>query len=88
LREGRISLFAAALARLGELEPNEVRAALDAPTPDLLQLACARVGIDRSVFPSILQMVRGLNGGHPGGARAASPGPVGIPFVARSAGLR
>jgi hypothetical protein len=25
------------------------------------------VGIDRSVFPAILQMVRDLNGGRPGG---------------------
>jgi uncharacterized protein (DUF2336 family) len=67
LREGRLSLFAAALARLGGFEPEQVRQALDSPRPELLQLACAGVGIDRSAFPSILQMVRGLNGGRPGG---------------------
>jgi len=67
LREGRLSLFAAAMAKLGGLEPEQVREALDAATPDLLQIACARVDIDRSAFPSILQMVRGLNAGRPGG---------------------
>jgi len=71
LREGRLSLFAAALARLGDLEPDQVREALDAPAPNLLQLACAAVDIDRSAFPFILQMVRGLNCGRPGGDAAA-----------------
>jgi uncharacterized protein (DUF2336 family) len=65
LREGRLSLFASALATLGGFEPEQVRQALDAPRSELLQLACAGVGIDRSVFPSILQMVRALNNGRP-----------------------
>jgi uncharacterized protein (DUF2336 family) len=72
LREGRLNLFAAALAKLGCFEPDQVRQALDAARPELLQLACAGVGIDRSAFPSILQMVRGLNGGRPGGAGETS----------------
>jgi uncharacterized protein (DUF2336 family) len=72
LREGRLSLFAAALAKLGGFEPEQVRQAIDSPRPELLQLACAGVGIDRSAFPSILQMVRGLNGGRPGGEAVRS----------------
>lgn len=65
LREGRLSLFAAALAKLRDMELCQVRAVLDAGAPDGLQLACTEVGIDRSVFPTILQMVRQLNGGRP-----------------------
>jgi uncharacterized protein (DUF2336 family) len=67
LREGRLSLFATALAKLGGFELDQVRQAMESPRPDLLQLACAAVGIDRSAFPSILQMVRSLNDGRPGG---------------------
>lgn len=66
LREGRLSLFAAALAKLGGFEAEQMRQALEASRPELLQMACAGVGIDRSAFPSILQMVRCLNGGRPG----------------------
>ena len=43
-----------------------MRNAIDSDRPELLGLACAAVGIDRSVFPSILAMIRGLNGGRPG----------------------
>jgi uncharacterized protein (DUF2336 family) len=90
LREGRLSLFAAALARLGGLDVEQVREALDAATPELLQIACARVDIDRSAFPSILQMVRGLNAGRPGGETSSTLGSAGAPggstFILRSAG--
>jgi len=76
LREGRLGLFAAALAVLGRFEPEQVRATIDSERPELLALACAAVGIDRSVFPDILDMTRALNGGRPGGgaegARKAS----------------
>lgn len=68
LRENRLSLFAAALAKLGGFDPEQVRQAINADRPELLGLACAAVGIDRSVFPTILQMVRNLNGGRPGAA--------------------
>jgi uncharacterized protein (DUF2336 family) len=92
LREGRLSLFAAALAKLGGLDADQVREALDAATPELLQIACARVDIDRSAFPSILQMVRGLNAGRPGGepepARSHPRQPASVTFIVRSAGLR
>jgi len=76
LREGRLGLFSASLAILGRFEPEQVRATIDSERPELLALACAAVGIDRSVFPDILDMTRALNGGRPGGgaegARKAS----------------
>ncbi len=77
LREGRLQLFVMALARLGKFEPGQIRRAIDSGRPELLALACSAVGIDRSVFPTILEHVRQLNGGRPGGGdegvrRAAS----------------
>lgn len=76
LREGRLGLFAGALAVLGRFDESHVRATLDSDRPELLALACAAVGIDRSVFPDILEMTRTLNDGRPGGgaegARKAS----------------
>lgn len=71
LREGRLSLFQAALAALAAMPPSDVRAALDAPTPELLALACVAVGIDRSAFPTLLALVRSLNGERPGHGGAA-----------------
>ncbi|MCR5880834.1 DUF2336 domain-containing protein [Phenylobacterium sp. J367] len=80
LREGRLSLFATALARLGGFDLDHVRRAIDSDRPELLALACTAVGIDRSVYPTILDMVRRLNDGRPAGlgtARAAGVlGPV------------
>ena len=35
--------------------------------PELLALACAAVGVDRSAFATIVALVRELNGGRPGG---------------------
>jgi len=77
LREGRLQLFVMALARLGKFEPGQIRRAIDSGRPELLALACSAVSIDRSVFPTILEHVRQLNGGRPGGGdegvrRAAS----------------
>lgn len=77
LREGRLQLFVMALARLGKFEAAQIRRAIDSGRPELLALACSAVGIDRSVFPTILEHVRQLNGGRPGGGdegvrRAAS----------------
>ena len=77
LREGRLQLFVMSLARLGKFEPNQIRRAIDSGRPELLALACSAIGIDRSVFPTILEHVRQLNGGRPGGGeegvrRAAS----------------
>lgn len=67
LREGRLGLFATALAMLGRFDAAQVQATLDSDRPELLALACAAVGIDRSVFPDILDMTRRLNSGRPGG---------------------
>jgi uncharacterized protein (DUF2336 family) len=67
LQEGRLSLFTTALATLGRFETAHVRLVVDSDRPELLGLACAAVGIDRSVFPTILELVRQLNEGRPGG---------------------
>jgi uncharacterized protein (DUF2336 family) len=67
LREGRLPLFIVALARLGQFDPDQIRRAMDSNRPELLALACSAVSIDRSVFPTILELVRQLNGGRPGG---------------------
>ncbi len=67
LREERLSLFVGALSTLGGFPPELVRAAIDSDRPELLALACAAVGIDRSVFPTVLELVRAINGGRPGG---------------------
>lgn len=72
LREGRLTLFTTALAMLGRFDADHVRRAIDSDRPELLGLACAAVGIDRSVFPTILQLVRDLNEGRPGGGQEAA----------------
>ncbi|HEY2752606.1 DUF2336 domain-containing protein [Phenylobacterium sp.] len=77
LQEGRLSLFAIALATLGRFEPDHVQRVINSDRPELLGLACAAVGIDRSVFPSILEMIRKLNGGLPGGGIDASRRAIG-----------
>jgi uncharacterized protein (DUF2336 family) len=76
LREGRKTLFEQALATLGGFETADVSKSIRLNRPDLLALACAAVGIDRSVFPTILGLIQGLNGGRPvasssGAARTA-----------------
>ncbi len=70
LRERKLSLFRVALAVLGDYSVNDVRRALDTQRPELLALACAGVGVDRSAFGTVLGLVRGLNGGLPGGDQA------------------
>jgi uncharacterized protein (DUF2336 family) len=72
LRERRLPLFLFALARLGRFDIRQVRRAVDSNRPELLALACSAVGIDRSVFPTILTHVRELNGGRPGGGAEAA----------------
>ncbi len=67
LRENKLSLFEAALAKLGGFAHEQVNMATSSDRPELLALACAAVGVDRSVFPTILALVRGLNGGRPAG---------------------
>jgi uncharacterized protein (DUF2336 family) len=67
LREERLTLFQAALCELGGFTAEQVRTAIDSDKPELLALACSSVGVDRSVFPTILTLVRELNGGRPAG---------------------
>jgi uncharacterized protein (DUF2336 family) len=70
LKEGRLGLFEAALARLGGFERDAVRrAVVSVDQPELLALACAAVGVDRGAFPTILEKVRAINGGRPGGGQ-------------------
>lgn len=89
LRERKLSLFIGGLTTLGGFEPDQIRRALDSDRPELLGLACAAVGIDRSVFPTILGLVRDLNGGRPGGGDegARRAGGAFGPFPADIAGL-
>ncbi|MFN4296924.1 MAG: DUF2336 domain-containing protein [Brevundimonas sp.] len=67
IREGRLSLFEHALATLGGFPLAQVREAVRADTPEPLRLACAAVGIDRAVFPALLDETRKLSGGFPAG---------------------
>ncbi len=67
LRDGRLRLFGGALSLLAGFGPGEVERALNSDRPDLLALACAAAGLDRSVFPTLLELVRSLNGGAPRG---------------------
>jgi uncharacterized protein (DUF2336 family) len=78
LKERQLGLFEASLAKLGGFRVEDVHRAVMSPDrPELIALALAAIGIDRSVFPTILEMVRQCNDGFPGGGtegarRAAS----------------
>lgn len=67
LRERKLSLFRIALATLGGYGVEDVRRAMNCDRPELLALACVSVGMDRSVFPTVLSLVRDLNAGRPTG---------------------
>jgi uncharacterized protein (DUF2336 family) len=70
LKEHQLGLFEAALAKLGGFNVEEVHRAVMSPDrPELIALALAAIGIDRSVFPTILEMVRQCNDGLPGGGQ-------------------
>ena len=68
LRERKLSLFKAALGRIGGYPRHVIDIVVDSGRPDLLALACASVGIDRSVFPTVQRMVAELQGRRAGGA--------------------
>lgn len=70
LRERRPGLFEQALAALGGFSLAHVQAAIRAPTPEPLSLACAAVGVDRAAFTDILTELRKLTGGWPAGGPA------------------
>jgi len=65
LRDGKLYLFELALAALAHMRTSDVRAACSSDRPELLALLCAGIGIDRSVFPTILSLLRSLNDGRP-----------------------
>ena len=67
LREDQPSLFMAVLARLSDIDLVAVRRMVEAPTPDLLALACLAIGLDRCTFSPLLAHVRRLWGDRPGG---------------------
>lgn len=89
LREGRLSLFIAGITRLGNFEDDHIRRAIDSDRPELLALACAAIGVDRGAFPTILEAVRDLNEGRPGGGAEAGRRATGAfgPFDADIAGV-
>lgn len=66
IREKRLSLFVHGLSALGGFTAGDIREALAAPTPESLYYACAAVGIDRAVFPTLLTELRRLNQSLPG----------------------
>lgn len=66
IREKRLSLFVHGLSALGGFAAGDIREALAAPTPEALYYACAAVGIDRAVFPTLLTELRRLNQSLPG----------------------
>lgn len=89
LREGRLTLFITAISRLGGFETDHIRRAIDGDRPELLALACAAIGLDRGAFPTILEAVRELNEGRPGGGAEAGRRATGAfgPFDADIAGV-
>ena len=72
LSEGKLSLFCRALGRLCGQNYARMRLAIDCDTPERLALACYAIGMDRSAFPTVLNTVRKLSGGFPGGGGANS----------------
>jgi uncharacterized protein (DUF2336 family) len=85
LREGKLHLFQVALASLAGVKIEEVETAVNAPRPELLALACASVGVDRSVFPTILSLVRALNEARPA-ASADSLARINAAFTVKGEG--
>jgi uncharacterized protein (DUF2336 family) len=67
LREHNLSLFEIGLSRLAGVALGDLRQALACGRPDILAMACVAAHIDRSVFKSVLNRVRELNGGRPNG---------------------
>lgn len=66
IREKRLSLFEHGLATLAGFPVAQVRAAITRPNSEALFYACAAVGIDKAVFPAIVDEIRKLSDGWPG----------------------
>ncbi len=89
LRDQRLSLFVAALARRIDVPPATIEQAINSDQPQLLALACVSAGIDRSAYDTVLRLVRDLNQGRPAGGpeegrRAMAAFGVGDPERARA----
>ena len=67
LREKRLSMFVSILATLGRFDPMDIRKAIQSGSPELLAMACAAIGLDKTAFPVILGLLRDINKGRPGG---------------------
>jgi uncharacterized protein (DUF2336 family) len=90
LREQRLSLFIASLAELSGLDVDALERAIETDRAELLALACTAAGVDRSVFSTIVALVRQLSGGHPAGGsgtgrRALQAFSIHEPLVAAAA---
>ena len=84
IRERRLGLFEHAVASLSGFTLAQVRAAMHRPSADALFLLCASVGIDRAVFPALLDEIRKLTDGRPGPAEMAGSGRTSLsPAAAR-----
>jgi uncharacterized protein (DUF2336 family) len=79
VREKRLSLFEQGIAALGGFPISQIRAAIVRPSPDALFLACAAVGIDRAVFPAVLEEIRKLSDGWPGAGDEGYHGRMTLP---------
>lgn len=66
IREKKLSLFENGMAALLGVPVPSIRKAVGGANPDALFLACTAVGIDRAVFPAVLEEIRKLSGGVPG----------------------
>nr|WP_221230513.1 DUF2336 domain-containing protein [Brevundimonas variabilis] len=66
IREKKLSLFENGMAALIGVPVTTIRTAVAAANPDSLFLACTAAGIDRAVFPAVLEEIRKLTGGSPG----------------------
>ena len=71
LREKRLSMFVSVLATLGRFDPTDIRKAIQSGSPELLAMACAAIGLDKTAFPAILSLLRDINKGRPGGDEEA-----------------
>jgi uncharacterized protein (DUF2336 family) len=67
LREDQPGLFLALLARLCDLDLLAAHQIVEAPSPDLMALACRSLELDRSAFAPILAHLRRLFDNRPGG---------------------
>lgn len=87
IREKQLGLFEHGLSALSGFPLALVRKAVRYEGPEPLYLACAAVGIDRAVFPTLLGETRRLTGGSPGSViasdfmgRSLSPTEAGYAF--------